>query len=360
MKNDPSQSTFFVTTTGLASLSVVAALASPPQNSPSRSQAHSHTQKPSTTKRYLPFFSILTDTTQTTNHKPQTTNHKPQTTNHKPQTTNHKPQTTNHKPQTTNHNDQQIMPIHKQYPHLFMQERSSSPELHTGSFDGAKPQHEQVSNGPHCDVHRGRRARVSFSAEVQVRFTHNNDDISMEKPYMFYSKPEYRYMKAYSVALANENRWGRMPTDTESDSVRGLEYLSKPGARCRHEKKTTGWNAVLCEQEFQLDAGCYDPQAIADQYARLTVKASREAAERANKDAFAAKQIMIEDGMYQGLPQQQQQLKERTDETTRTASNITENGKDNNKQSSKKLKAQRRIKQVFRWNRTTTKNPKAQ
>ena len=147
---------------------------------------------------------------------------------------------------------------------------------------------------------------VHFAATVNVGTTLHLLDMTTEHPYVFYSQPEYLFMKTYSVVLADHFAKGRQ----SRDSSRGLENYSKAGhAQCKARKQHAR-RVVLTEQTRQrgnpsntttaggrgrsrhhVPAVSCQANSIAKVYRQVCRQSVREALERAERDHVEAQQV---------------------------------------------------------------------
>ena len=102
-------------------------------------------------------------------------------------------------------------------------------------------------------------------------------------------------MKSTTTQLAKKVDSGKMWSDSETESIRGLESFTKATAKRRQDMKMDGWNAVLVEQERHITP---DSQQIAQEYFEWTTKSREDAVGRGQKDAMAVKRIIQQDNCY--------------------------------------------------------------
>ena len=174
------------------------------------------------------------------------------------------------------------------------------------------PQQQQPDT--HCDVDNCTATTASSSSSSssllrQVRFQNETDicyipsrtdlyhDTFLQ---VFYSRQDYRYMRTYSLLLAERlEELGRL-CDTRQDAFRGLEGLTRAGAQAREDRKQRSRTTVLCEQERQRLLCCTTqrPEMVAALYADTTIVARDLAVARGIRDAMAVREMVEESGEW--------------------------------------------------------------
>ena len=167
---------------------------------------------------------------------------------------------------------------------------SSSSSWNVGVRDGIRTDSTTRSR----PTERKRQQRFRFVERVQVRRTISRRDISEEeKCAAWYTPMEYRYMKAYSLLLAEHYADGKIADGTETESVRGLENFQSLGQKRREVNKIKGWNAVFLEQNRQIDLCILDDERLSKGYFIASKTARDDARDRGCQDAMEVKKMRI-------------------------------------------------------------------
>ena len=131
-----------------------------------------------------------------------------------------------------------------------------------------------------------RRLRVSFNPKVYVRETlHSADYTDEEKVNSWYQKDEMAQIKDDMVAAVRMMIRGELLSDTREHCSRGLEFRSREGANQRKMNKFRALEAVLDEQDEQIDAGIFNDNAISLVYQSVSLRCINEAHKRGIRDA---------------------------------------------------------------------------
>jgi hypothetical protein len=100
-----------------------------------------------------------------------------------------------------------------------------------------------------------------------VRTTsHINDFTAQEMRSYWYSQAEIREIRNDLGATLQLIEMEIDVSSSKEFCARGLEHLSREGARRRSEIKKRGWHAAVAEQELQRSKGICDQQRLADVY----------------------------------------------------------------------------------------------
>ena len=137
-----------------------------------------------------------------------------------------------------------------------------------------------VSGPPH-----GQRKSVSFNEVVRAKKTiHISNFTAEEIRCCWYMDEDYEVMKQdlrFEVNLLENDCLIENPSST-NHTARGLDTFSSTiVGRARREIKRQARNTVLEEQKLQQEEGSYDPEFIAEIYAKVTKAASQIAIEAA-------------------------------------------------------------------------------
>jgi hypothetical protein len=121
-----------------------------------------------------------------------------------------------------------------------------------------------------------RRHSVGFQpvSHVQVREFDMHDEEFREV--FWYSRDEYDIIKARNSLIVKMMKTGHFK-ESDEHTFRGLEHKLKEGFKKRRAHKFNGLNAVLEEQDRQYARGVTKPEAIAEQYRRISSSAAETA-----------------------------------------------------------------------------------
>ena len=138
---------------------------------------------------------------------------------------------------------------------------------------------------------------VRFQNTVSVRFTQTRLDRKDILPFVHYTRDEYKWMKRQSTVLALHIQRGRFSNDTDIESKRGLENLTRAGAMKYEERRKFGLDAVLREQTKQRRRCDImpNPERIAEAYGEIGRICAADAAKRGYSDAVAMQRIIMEE-----------------------------------------------------------------
>ena len=130
---------------------------------------------------------------------------------------------------------------------------------------------------------------VTFSEEVCVRKTINNEDYAREEKLATWSTvQEFDEMKAARRSTVNIMERRNPSVDDGQHCFRGLEFRTREGSRRRQFNQVDAAMAVMDEQEAQLQSGINDPEKLAHVYIICSSHCQDNAHERALNDQRAA------------------------------------------------------------------------
>lgn len=130
---------------------------------------------------------------------------------------------------------------------------------------------------------------VTFSDEVCVRRTINNEDYAIEEKLAAWSTvQEFDEMKAARRSTVNIMERRNPSVDDGQHCFRGLEFRTREGSRRRQFNQVDAAMAVMDEQEAQLQSGINDPEKLAHVYIICSSHCQDNAHERALNDQRAA------------------------------------------------------------------------
>jgi len=164
-------------------------------------------------------------------------------------------------------------------------------QRHSWSADSSRhrktPRRSSLKNGS-GPTRRARRHSLTFSSDVEVTTITPTQKLAKKKSLWFEEK-DYEKMqnKIFMIAdMAKEGEGHRYCT-------RGLENIIQKGSE---ERKYEAWDAVLDEQENQMQSGAdfYDDDAVAQSYHVACEKSRADAANRAKQDEKAVAEYLSE------------------------------------------------------------------
>jgi len=138
-----------------------------------------------------------------------------------------------------------------------------------------------------------RRKGVSFYPKVTVKYCrHHNDYTPEERTSTWLSGQELHAMRADCHKIAREfskpSAAGKTVSSNGVDILRGLEGKTAQGVTKRKRVKAIARDVVFYEQNFQIQRGFCDANAIADVYYEQTETAQIEAHMKALRDQVDA------------------------------------------------------------------------
>jgi uncharacterized protein YbaA (DUF1428 family) len=137
--------------------------------------------------------------------------------------------------------------------------------------DGAKGQ-------PEAPRRRGvsRRHSVGFQPVTHAEVREFDMHAEEFREIFWYSRDEYDIIKARNSLIVKMMKTGHFK-ESEEHTFRGLEHKLKEGFKKRRAHKFNGLNAVLEEQDRQYARGVTKPEAIAEEYRRISSSAAETA-----------------------------------------------------------------------------------
>lgn len=123
---------------------------------------------------------------------------------------------------------------------------------------------------------RRRRRSVDFSADIVTHEVEHMEDLPGE--FIWYSKEEYDAIKGRNAQIVKLIKSGEFE-ENDDYSCRGLEHKLKEIFRQRRANKFNALNAVLEEQDRQINrgGGYSDPTLISAAYQTVTVRCAESA-----------------------------------------------------------------------------------
>jgi hypothetical protein len=129
-----------------------------------------------------------------------------------------------------------------------------------------------------CVAMERKKRVVSFNKLVFIRETlHINNYTTDERKRVWYQKSELALAKVDMKRTIRLMIEGALLTDSDSHTLRGLEFRSRAGAIKRQENRLNALAAVLDEQDSQFGMGIQNEEAISLVYQRVSWKCKKEA-----------------------------------------------------------------------------------
>jgi hypothetical protein len=130
---------------------------------------------------------------------------------------------------------------------------------------------------------------VTFSEEVCIRRTINNEDYTREEKLATWSTvQEVDEMKAERRSTIKIMERRNPSVDGGQHCFRGLEFRTREGSRRRQFNQVDAATAIMDEQEAQLQSEINDPEKLAHVYIICSSHCQDNAHERALNDQRAA------------------------------------------------------------------------
>ncbi|CAJ1964961.1 unnamed protein product [Cylindrotheca closterium] len=145
------------------------------------------------------------------------------------------------------------------------------------------------SNGPR---QRARRHSLTFSSEVVVQKITPTQEMAKKKS-LWFGEKDYDKMKDKIFMIAEQAREG----NGQKHCTRGLESIILDGSE---ERKFAAWDAVLDEQEHQIQSGAehFDEDALSQSYRDACEESRTVATARAQQDEKAVAEYLAETRRY--------------------------------------------------------------
>jgi hypothetical protein len=135
-----------------------------------------------------------------------------------------------------------------------------------------------VMKSNNCVAMERKKRVVSFNKLVFIRETlHINNYTTDERKRVWYQKSELALAKVDMKRTIRLMIEGALLTDSDSHTLRGLEFRSRAGAIKRQENRLNALAAVLDEQDSQFGMGIQNEEAISLVYQRVSWKCKKEA-----------------------------------------------------------------------------------
>lgn len=123
---------------------------------------------------------------------------------------------------------------------------------------------------------------------------HVNDMTNEEVSATWYGMQDFDKMKAEMLVIVKRMMKGDKIEETNEVTIRGLEYRTRKGAIRRQHHKYESINAVLDEQDRQIEEGIDDPELLRQVYLEISVPCHYEMNQLALDDAIDAKEYQKE------------------------------------------------------------------
>jgi hypothetical protein len=141
------------------------------------------------------------------------------------------------------------------------------------------------------------KRRICFKEEMnKTRLIPHLDELEESEIYaIWYEKQDYDVMKQSFIPTIRKMMKGDRIEETNEETVRGLEFRTRPGAIRRQHNKLQALHAVLDEQERQKMNGHLNDDQLADVYRSCASHCAEAAYLLALQDETFAKEYAVED-----------------------------------------------------------------
>ena len=111
-----------------------------------------------------------------------------------------------------------------------------------------------------------KNVRVELQKNEVFDVPHIDDMSEHEIATIWYDRPDYDAMKQSFIPIIKKMMRGAKIEETDSETIRGLEFRTRDGALKRQHNKVQSIHAVLDEQDRQLALGLHDVEKISEIY----------------------------------------------------------------------------------------------
>jgi hypothetical protein len=141
------------------------------------------------------------------------------------------------------------------------------------------------------------KRRICFKEEMnETRLIPHLDELEeSEICAIWYEKQDYDVMKQSFIPTIRKMMKGDTIEETNEETIRGLEFRTRPGAIRRQHNKLQALHAVLDEQERQKMNGHLNDDQLADLYRSCALHCVEEACMLALQDQTFAQEYALED-----------------------------------------------------------------
>jgi hypothetical protein len=141
------------------------------------------------------------------------------------------------------------------------------------------------------------KRRIRFNEEMnETRLIPHVDELEASEVFAtWYEKTDYDIMKQSFIPTIRKMMKGDKIEETNADTIRGLEFRTRPGAIRRQHNKLQAMHAVLEEQERQKINGHLNDDQLADVYRSCASHCAEAAYLLALQDETFAQQYATEE-----------------------------------------------------------------
>lgn len=111
-----------------------------------------------------------------------------------------------------------------------------------------------------------KNVRIELEKNEVFDVPHIDDMSDQEIATIWYDRPDYDAMKQSFIPIIKKMMRGAKVEETESETIRGLEFRTRDGALKRQHNKIQSIHSVLDEQDRQLALGIHDVEKISEIY----------------------------------------------------------------------------------------------
>ncbi|KAL3930630.1 MAG: hypothetical protein SGBAC_011681 [Bacillariaceae sp.] len=171
-----------------------------------------------------------------------------------------------------------------------VQRRSPSPK----AAEGRMPRRSSLKGGGGTSTARQSRRRhsLTFSTEVSVSTITPTQELAKKKSSLWFEDKDYEKMRDKIFMIAERAQEG----DTRY-CTRGLEGIIHRDSETR---KYAAWDAVMDEQEYQMESGAdyFDEDALSESYRVVCEDSCKDATARALQDEKDVAEYLSETRRY--------------------------------------------------------------
>jgi hypothetical protein len=131
-----------------------------------------------------------------------------------------------------------------------------------------------------------RSVRMNLKSNTTHLVPHVDDMTELEIVVIWYERSDYEEMKQSFVPILRKIMRGSRIEETDTETVRGLEFRTREGAMRRQHNKITAIEAVMDEQEHQRSVGENDCEKISEVYRKNSLHCAEAARDLGEQDEY--------------------------------------------------------------------------
>jgi hypothetical protein len=131
-----------------------------------------------------------------------------------------------------------------------------------------------------------RTIRINLTANTTHLVPHVDDMTELEIVTIWYERSDYDLMKQSFIPTLKKMMRGSRIEESDTETIRGLEFRTREGAMRRQHNKITAIEAVLDEQEHQLSTGEHDSEKISEVYRNNSLHCAEAARDLGEQDEY--------------------------------------------------------------------------